>query len=110
MSKPVEQRSPADGARLVVRKCEVCEWEGEIVERPDREHGCPWCHGPTALVRIVTSAEAVDVSGEKNPHASSLGRLGGVKGGLARAAALTPNQRRAIAIKAAKARWTKTKP
>ena len=41
----------------------------------------------------------------KNPHAVALGRLGGLKGGEARAAALSPRKRSAIAAKAAKARW-----
>jgi len=43
---------------------------------------------------------------EKNPHAAALGRLGGKKGGAARAKALTPEQRREIAKKAAAARWS----
>jgi hypothetical protein len=41
----------------------------------------------------------------KNPHAVALGKLGGAKGGAARAAALSPKKRSAIAKKAAKARW-----
>jgi hypothetical protein len=41
----------------------------------------------------------------KNPHAVALGRLGGLKGGKARFAKLTPEQRKQIAQKAAKARW-----
>ena len=41
----------------------------------------------------------------KNPAAVTLGRLGGLKGGKARAAALTPEQRKEIAKKAAKKRW-----
>jgi len=41
--------------------------------------------------------------GGKNPHAVALGRLGGKKGGLARAAKLTPEQRRTSAQKAGKA-------
>jgi hypothetical protein len=45
----------------------------------------------------------------KNPHAVALGRLGGLKGGKSRAEKLTPEQRREIAKKAAKARWLKTK-
>jgi hypothetical protein len=45
-----------------------------------------------------------DVEG-KNPHAVALGRLGGKKGGRARADKLTPEQRREIARKAAAARW-----
>lgn len=44
---------------------------------------------------------------DKNPHAVALGRLGGLKGGAARAAALSPRKRSAIAAKAAKARWGK---
>ena len=48
-------------------------------------------------------------SGSKNPHAAALGRLGGLKGGRARAAALTPEERHTIACKAARARWHKKK-
>jgi len=43
----------------------------------------------------------------KNPHAVALGRMGGLKGGAARAAALGPTKRSQIAAKAAKARWSK---
>lgn len=43
----------------------------------------------------------------KNPAAVALGRLGGLKGGLARAKALGPKKRSQIAAKAAKARWGK---
>lgn len=43
----------------------------------------------------------------KNPHAQALGKLGGLKGGKARAAKLTPEQRAEIARKAAAARWAK---
>lgn len=42
---------------------------------------------------------------EKNPAAVALGRLGGAKGGKARAAKLTPKRRSEIARKAAAARW-----
>ena len=44
---------------------------------------------------------------EKNPAAVALGRLGGLKGGAARAAALSPRKRSQIAAKAAKTRWSK---
>ncbi len=43
----------------------------------------------------------------KDPAAVSLGRKGGLKGGKARAAKLTPNERSEIAKKAAEARWKK---
>jgi hypothetical protein len=41
----------------------------------------------------------------KNPHAVALGKLGGAKGGKARAEALSAKARRDIAARAAKARW-----
>ena len=41
----------------------------------------------------------------KNPAAVALGRKGGLKGGKARAASLSPTKRAQIARKAAKARW-----
>ena len=43
----------------------------------------------------------------KNPAAVALGRLGGLKGGHARAAKLSRRKRSQIAAKAAKARWGK---
>ena len=48
-----------------------------------------------------------DANVGKNPAAVALGKLGGAKGGAARAAALSPRRRSAIAKKAAKARWSK---
>lgn len=42
---------------------------------------------------------------QKNPAAVALGRLGGLKGGKARAASLSAAKRKAIAKKAAKKRW-----
>jgi hypothetical protein len=44
---------------------------------------------------------------EKNPAAVALGKLGGAKGGKARAAKLTAEQRSEIAKKAAMARWSR---
>jgi hypothetical protein len=44
---------------------------------------------------------------EKNPHAQALGRLGGLKGGKARAEKLNKSQRSQIASKAATIRWAK---
>lgn len=43
----------------------------------------------------------------KNPAAVALGKLGGAKGGKARAASLTPEKRSEIAKKAAAKRWDK---
>lgn len=47
---------------------------------------------------------------EKNPAAVALGRLGGMKGGKARARKLTPEKRAEIASNAAKSRWAVKPP
>ena len=44
---------------------------------------------------------------EKNPAAVALGRRGGLKGGRARMDSLSAAERKALALKAAKARWGK---
>jgi len=46
---------------------------------------------------------------DKNPNAVALGKMGGSKGGKARAARLTPEERSASARKAALARWARSK-
>ena len=63
------------------------------------------------IVDIATDATEPEDSSEdgKNPAAVELGRLGGLKGGKARATKLTPEQRTEIARTAAKARWRKEK-
>jgi hypothetical protein len=50
-------------------------------------------------------APSVDPDAGKDPAAVALGRKGGLKGGKARAAKLTPEQRIDSARKAAEARW-----
>ena len=62
-----------------------------------------------SVVRAATEGEPeIRPEGEaKNPAAVALGRLGGKKGGKARAERLLPERRREIAQKAAKARWSK---
>ncbi len=47
---------------------------------------------------------------EKNPAAVALGRLGGLKGGKARAEKLSEKRRKEIAKKAAMARWSTRSP
>jgi hypothetical protein len=62
-----------------------------------------------AIVAQATSGEPdTDPYEGKNPAAVELGRLGGRKGGKARAAKLTAEQRSEIAKKAAAARWGST--
>ena len=55
-------------------------------------------------VQAATGIEPSPESG-KNLHAVALGRLGGAKGGVARAAKLSAKRRAEIAKKAAKTRW-----
>lgn len=80
---------------------------------PDRSRKRP--RDPNQLAKAVVdiaTGHAEDrelTAGEqgKNPAAVALGRLGGLKGGKARAATLSKTQRAAIARRAAKARWEK---
>ena len=69
---------------------------------------------PADLNRLAASivdeatGNAPDPDAGKNPAAVALGRLGGAKGGKARAAKLTAEQRSEIARKAASVRWSRT--
>lgn len=54
-------------------------------------------------------SEPRPVSVGKNPAAVALGRMGGLKGGKARAEKLSPERRREIAKQAAEKRWKKDK-
>jgi hypothetical protein len=62
-------------------------------------HGYSWQDGGMAN----------DTKSKKNPAAVALGRLGGLRGGPARAKMLTAAERKASAQKAALARWSKKK-
>jgi hypothetical protein len=61
----------------------------------------------TGQVEKYDPMAGVPADPTKNPHAVALGRLGGLKGGAARAAALSPRKRSQIAAKAAAKRWNK---
>jgi hypothetical protein len=96
--------------RVAERQCTACDWTGEVSEIAGDPIECPQCHGQAELVR-VSNDRAEDGGGEpaaqtadtKNPHAAALGRLGGLKGGRARADALSATRRRELARKAARA-------
>ena len=93
----------------VRRRCLVCD-QLDAVEELDTVDPigapCSSCHAPTERIDILARRrQSVAV----NPHAAALGRLGGLKGGPARAAALTPDQRRDIARRAARKRWGQDK-
>ncbi len=59
-----------------------------------------------SIVDLSTGEEA-DPDEGKDPAAVALGRKGGLKGGKARAANMTAEERSEAARKAAKARWNK---
>ena len=67
------------------------------------------------LAKAIADIATRDTDERVDPHAdeikaaaAALGRLGGLKGGKARAAKLTPQKRAEIAKKAAAARWKKS--
>jgi len=59
-----------------------------------------------SIVRDATDEDKDEPADDgKDPAAVALGRKGGLKGGKARAAKLSPDERTRIARKAAQARW-----
>jgi hypothetical protein len=60
---------------------------------------------PNELAAAIVAEATEGPEPAKNPHAVALGRLGGKKGGPARAKKLSAKKRREIAKKAAEARW-----
>ncbi len=78
---------------------------------PDRSRKRPRDANQLAkfMVDVLTGEqEDIVATRSKNPAAVALGRLGGQKGGPARAAKLSATARKKIAKLAAKARWAKT--
>jgi hypothetical protein len=60
-----------------------------------------------SIVDDATDEDKDERDDGKDPAAVALGRKGGLKGGKARAAKLTPEQRSEAARKAATARWSR---
>lgn len=63
------------------------------------------------LIGDIATGQVADAAPDdgKNPAAVALGKLGGAKGGKARASSLSPSERREAAAKAASARWSRRK-
>ncbi len=59
------------------------------------------------IVDLATGEVQPDPDAGKDPAAVALGRKGGLKGGKARAAKMTAEQRSEAARRAARARWSK---
>lgn len=76
---------------------------------PDRSRKRPTDLNELAA-RIVGEAtgEIEPEPDERDPAAVELGRKGGLKGGKARAAKMTPEERSEAARKAAQARWARS--
>jgi hypothetical protein len=62
---------------------------------------------PNLLAAIIAEEATGTQIRPKNPAAVALGRLGGLKGGKARAEKLSAERKREIARKAALTRWAK---
>jgi hypothetical protein len=83
------------------------------IDMPDRSKKRPRDPNQLAYQIMLESTEQAPKytpqEKPKNPAAVELGRLGGLKGGVARAAKLSPKERSQIAAKAAETRWGKKK-
>jgi len=72
---------------------------------PKRSSKPPQDENEAATEAVARLTGAAPPERIKNPAAVALGRLGGKKGGLARATKLSAQRKREIAKKAAQARW-----
>ena len=74
-----------------------------MVKRKKKEHD----FSITAFRVVQETTGQIEPTKKKSFDPVALGRLGGMKGGYARAIILTPERRTEIAKKAANARWGK---
>jgi hypothetical protein len=58
-----------------------------------------------AIGDIATGGQTTEAADHRDQEAAEAGRLGGLKGGVKRAKRLAPQERQAIAKKAAAKRW-----
>jgi hypothetical protein len=107
LCRMIGMRSRKKTLLRVRRRCLVCEAQALVEENADTFAigvPCTSCGAPTERVEVLARRS---VPAERNLSAAALGRLGGLKGGPARAAALSPARRRAIARTAARKRWAR---
>ena len=74
------------------RRCLVCDFVEDVRELETTDaigSPCSRCRAPSERTAILARHLA-----DPNPHAAALGRLGGLKGGPARAASLSARRRR----------------
>lgn len=91
-SKRPEREDPNEAAYRIIREATEEDDDGEAEGKPES-----------------ATPKEDERPPEKNAAAVALGRLGGKKGGPARAKKLTPDERSEIARLAAVARWRKSK-
>jgi hypothetical protein len=90
---------------LVRRRCLVCDHEEPVREPIETDPigpSCSSCGAPTERVEVLARRTRPRA---RNSDAAVLGRLGGLKGGPARARTLSSERRREIARHAARRRW-----
>lgn len=80
-------------------------WHSERMSNPKRPRDVNQL--AKLIVDISTGNAPPEPPSTKNPAAVALGKLGGAKGGKARAAKLSAKRRKEIAKKAAAKRWAK---
>ena len=86
-----------------------------VLVMPDRSRTPKRPRDPNQLGKLIVDLSTGEIADgatatepeteQKNPAAVTLGRMGGLKGGKARAEKMSPRQRSMAARKAAKARW-----
>jgi hypothetical protein len=104
--KPAKKKRQPDYQQIARKVRDVVAPDAEPkVIKPAKKPAAPKPKQDAADIERAAGEGMVTQPHEKNPAAVSLGRLGGLKGGKARAAKLTPAKRKAIAKKAAAKRW-----
>ena len=103
--KPVKKKRQPDYQQLARKVLDVIAPDAEPKAiKPAKKPPVPKRKQDAADVERAEGEGMAQPQG-KNPAAVELGRLGGLKGGKARAAKLSPAKRKAIAKKAAAKRW-----
>jgi hypothetical protein len=94
----------------IVETGAVCAILGGMPKRSRKPSPDPIRAAFDTLQHIIEKTERQQkAEAAKNPAAVALGRLGGLKGGHARAKVLSGKRRREIALKAAQARWARNR-
>lgn len=94
-ARTVAESTAADDAAPADLEAAWQEWSSHIQNVDERG------------MSLLRAAFEAGYEAGSTPDAAALGRLGGIKGGKARAEKLTPEQRSEIARNAAAARWKK---